>query len=104
MDVVDNGKEAVTHFNVLEHFNDYTLIECQLETGRTHQIRVHMKYIGFCWRSKVWSTKTLDIGGQALHAGVIGFEHPVTHEYIERQAELPKEFETLLEDIRLRDA
>lgn len=47
MDVVDNGKEAVTHFNVLEHFNDYTLIECQLETGRTHQIRVHMKYIGF---------------------------------------------------------
>lgn len=57
-----------------------------------------------CWRSKVWSTKTLDIGGQALHAGVIGFEHPVTHEYIERQAELPKEFETLLEDIRLRDA
>ena len=48
--------------------------------------------------------KTLDIGGQALHAGVIGFEHPVTHEYIERQAELPKEFETLLEDIRLRDA
>ena len=47
MDVVDDGKEAVTHFNVIEHFNDYTLIECQLETGRTHQIRVHMKYIGF---------------------------------------------------------
>lgn len=52
MDVVDDGKEAVTHFNVIEHFNDYTLIECQLETGRTHQIRVHMKYIGLtCWRS-----------------------------------------------------
>lgn len=47
MDVVDDGKEAVTHFNVLEHFNKYTLIECQLETGRTHQIRVHMKYIGY---------------------------------------------------------
>lgn len=106
MDVVDNGKEAVTHFNVLEHFNDYTLIECQLETGRTHQIRVHMKYIGFSLVGdpKYGPRKTLDIGGQALHAGVIGFEHPVTHEYIERQAELPKEFETLLEDIRLRDA
>ncbi|MEX5980807.1 RluA family pseudouridine synthase [Staphylococcus haemolyticus] len=106
MDVVDNGKEAVTHFNVLEHFNDYTLIECQLETGRTHQIRVHMKYIGFplVEDPKYGPRKTLDIGGQALHAGVIGFEHPVTHEYIERQAELPKEFETLLEDIRLRDA
>lgn len=106
MDVVDNGKEAVTHFNVLEHFNDYTLIECQLETGRTHQIRVHMKYIGFplVGDPKYGPRKTLDIGGQALHAGVIGFEQPVTHEYIERQAELPKEFETLLEDIRLRDA
>ncbi|MGX0194056.1 RluA family pseudouridine synthase [Staphylococcus haemolyticus] len=106
MDVVDNGKEAVTHFNVLEHFNDYTLIECQLETGRTHQIRVHMKYIGYplVGDPKYGPRKTLDIGGQALHAGVIGFEHPVTHEYIERQAELPKEFETLLEDIRLRDA
>ncbi|MCH4383562.1 RluA family pseudouridine synthase [Staphylococcus haemolyticus] len=106
MDVVDNGKEAVTHFNFLEHFNDYTLIECQLETGRTHQIRVHMKYIGFplVGDPKYGPRKTLDIGGQALHAGVIGFEHPVTHEYIERQAELPKEFETLLEDIRLRDA
>ena len=106
MDVVDNGKEAVTHFNVLEHFNDYTLIECQLETGRTHQIRVHMKYIGFplVGDPKYGPRKTLDIGGQALHEGVIGFEHPVTHEYIERQAELPKEFETLLEDIRLRDA
>lgn len=106
MDVVDNGKEAVTHFNVLEHFNDYTLIECQLETGRTHQIRVHMKYIGYplVGDPKYGPRKTLDIGGQALHAGVIGFEHPFTHEYIERQAELPKEFETLLEDIRLRDA
>ena len=47
MAVVDDGKEAVTHFNVLEHFKNYTLVECQLETGRTHQIRVHMKYIGF---------------------------------------------------------
>ena len=66
MDVVDNGK-AVTHFNVLEHFNDYTLIECQLETGRTHQIRVHMKYIGFPLvgiQSMVHEKH--DIGGQGI--------------------------------------
>ncbi|MBX5318010.1 RluA family pseudouridine synthase [Staphylococcus caprae] len=106
MAVVDDGKDAVTHFNVLEHFKDYTLIECELETGRTHQIRVHMKYIGFplVGDPKYGPKKTLDIGGQALHAGVIGFEHPVTHEYIERSSELPKEFKDLLEDIRRRDA
>ncbi|PTU88181.1 RluA family pseudouridine synthase [Staphylococcus pasteuri] len=106
MAVVDDGKEAVTHFNVLEHFKDYTLIECELETGRTHQIRVHMKYIGFplVGDPKYGPKKTLDIGGQALHAGVIGFEHPVTHEYIEKTAKLPQEFEDLLDDIKKRDA
>ena len=57
MAVVDNGKHAVTHFRVLERFAKFTLVECQLETGRTHQIRVHMKYIGYplSWRSKIWS-------------------------------------------------
>ena len=106
MAVVDDGKEAVTHFNVLEHFKDYTLIECQLETGRTHQIRVHMKYIGYplVGDPKYGPKKTLDIGGQALHAGIIGFEHPVTHEYIEKHATLPNDFEKLLDDIRRRDA
>lgn len=102
MAVVDDGKEAVTHFNVIEHFKDYTLIECELETGRTHQIRVHMKYIGYplVGDPKYGPKRTLDIGGQALHAGVIGFEHPVTHEYIERSTELPNDFKDLLEDIR----
>lgn len=106
MAVVDDGKEAVTHFNVLEHFKNYTLVECQLETGRTHQIRVHMKYIGFplVGDPKYGPKKTLDIGGQALHAGLIGFEHPVTGEYIERHAELPQDFEDLLDTIRKRDA
>lgn len=106
MAVVDDGKEAVTHFNVLEHFKDYTLVECQLETGRTHQIRVHMKYIGFplVGDPKYGPKKTLDIGGQALHAGLIGFEHPVTGEYIERHAELAQDFEDLLDTIRKRDA
>lgn len=106
MAVVDDGKEAVTHFNVIEHFKDYTLIECELETGRTHQIRVHMKYIGYplVGDPKYGPKRTLDIGGQALHAGVIGFEHPVTHEYIERSTDLPNDFKVLLEDIRRRDA
>ena len=106
MAVVDDGKDAITHFNVLEHLKDYTLIECQLETGRTHQIRVHMKYIGYplVGDPKYGPKKTLDIGGQALHAGVIGFEQPVTHQYIEKSIDLPKEFKELLEDIRHRDA
>ncbi|UXV43268.1 RluA family pseudouridine synthase [Staphylococcus simulans] len=106
MDVVDDGKDAITHFNVLEHFNNYTLVECELETGRTHQIRVHMKYIGYplVGDSKYGPKKTMDIGGQALHADVIGFTHPVTGEYIERKAPLPDYFEEILEDIRTRDA
>lgn len=106
MAVVDDGKDAVTHFNVLEHFNNYTLVECELETGRTHQIRVHMKYIGYplVGDPKYGPKKTMDIGGQALHAGVISFTHPVTGEYIERKAPLPDYFEEILEDIRKREA
>ncbi|MHC3759287.1 RluA family pseudouridine synthase [Staphylococcus succinus] len=106
MDVVDDGKDAITHFNVLEHFNKYTLIECQLETGRTHQIRVHMKYIGYplVGDPKYGPKKTLDIGGQALHAEVIGFEHPITHEYIEKSSALPDDFEQLLSDLRRSDS
>lgn len=102
MDVVDDGKDAITHFNVLEHFDKYTLIECILETGRTHQIRVHMKYIDFplVGDPKYGPKKTMDIGGQALHAGVIGFEHPITHENIEKSAALPDDFEQLLTELR----
>ncbi|MDW8555987.1 RluA family pseudouridine synthase [Staphylococcus xylosus] len=102
MDVVDDGKDAITHFNVLEHFDKYTLIECILETGRTHQIRVHMKYIGFplVGDPKYGPKKTMYIGGQALHAGVIGFEHPITHENIEKSAALPDDFEQLLTELR----
>lgn len=101
MDVVDDGKEAVTHFNVKKHFKNYTLVECQLETGRTHQIRVHMKYIGFplVGDTKYGPRKTMDIGGQALHAGVIGFEHPITKEYIEQEALLPQYFNEILTEL-----
>ncbi len=105
MTVTDaNSRDAITHFNVLEYFEDaYTLIECILETGRTHQIRVHMKYIGFplVGDPKYGPRKTLDIGGQALHASVLGFDHPVTATYIERTAPLPTDFQKLLENLRL---
>ncbi|EOD5401283.1 RluA family pseudouridine synthase [Staphylococcus pseudintermedius] len=105
MAVVDDGKEAVTHFNVIETFKNYTLVECELETGRTHQIRVHMKYIGYplVGDPKYSPKKTLEIGGQALHAGLIGFEHPKTGEYIERFAPLPAEFEAVIEQVRKED-
>ncbi|MEG9296585.1 RluA family pseudouridine synthase [Mangrovibacillus sp. Mu-81] len=98
MTVVDNGKNAVTHFKVLERFKDFTLVQCELETGRTHQIRVHMKYIGYplAGDPKYGPRKTLSINGQALHAGVLGFNHPRTNEYMEFQAEMPREFKELL--------
>lgn len=102
MAVVEDGKEAVTHFRVLERFSNFTFIECQLETGRTHQIRVHMKYIGYplAGDPKYGPKKTLPIDGQALHAGVLGFTHPRTGEYLEFEAPLPPEFEQLLHMLR----
>lgn len=94
-----NGKPAVTHYNVLHRFKEYTYIECRLETGRTHQIRVHMAHIGhpvlgdevYC---RMHSPYRLD--GQTLHAMVIGFIHPSTDEYVEVTAPLPEYFERLL--------
>lgn len=102
MTVVDNGKHAVTHFSVLERFDGFTFIECQLETGRTHQIRVHMKYIGYplVGDPKYGPKKTLPIDGQALHAGVLGFNHPRTEEFLEFESPLPAEFIILLEQLR----
>ncbi|RFU63200.1 RluA family pseudouridine synthase [Peribacillus saganii] len=98
----ENAKNAVTHFRVLERFENFSFVECQLETGRTHQIRVHMKYIGFplAGDPKYGPRKTLDIDGQALHAGVLGFIHPRTKEYLEFEAPLPQEFEDLLDKLR----
>ncbi|CAH0346913.1 RluA family pseudouridine synthase [Bacillus sp. CECT 9360] len=99
----ENSKHAVTHFKVLERFQSFTYVECQLETGRTHQIRVHLKYIGYpiAGDPKYGPRKTLtDIKGQALHAGVLGFVHPRTKEYIEFEAPLPKDFEHVLDYLR----
>ena len=95
----ENARTAVTHFRVIERFKAFTLVECQLETGRTHQIRVHMKYIGFplAGDPKYGPRKTLPLNGQALHAGVLGFVHPRTEEYMEFEAPLPAEFTELLD-------
>lgn len=102
MAVVDNGKEAVTHFNVIERYEDFTLVECILETGRTHQIRVHMKYIGYpiAGDPKYGQRKTLDTDGQMLHAGTIGFIHPATGEYMEFTSPLPEEFEAVISRLK----
>ncbi|MHA4041236.1 RluA family pseudouridine synthase [Bacillus cereus] len=102
MTVDENGKNAVTHFQVLERFKDFTLVECRLETGRTHQIRVHMKYIGYplAGDPKYGPKKTLDMNGQALHAGILGFDHPRTGGYIQFEAPIPEVFEDVLNILR----
>lgn len=103
MAVIDeNSKHAVTHFEVIERFDHFTFIECRLETGRTHQIRVHMKYIGYplAGDPKYGPRKTINMNGQALHAGVLGFNHPSTNEYLEFEAPLPDDFEFQLNKIR----
>jgi len=102
--VVDKGKHAVTHFQVVDRFGDYTLLECRLETGRTHQIRVHMNYIGYplVGDPKYGPKKTIDFGGQVLHAGILGFNHPTSGEYLEFEAPLPADYKQLLNDLRNR--
>lgn len=104
MAVVAGGKEAVTNFRVLERFKGFTLIECKLETGRTHQIRVHMKYIGHpLVGDKVYGPKRV-IGetGQFLHAKTIGFVHPRTGEYMEFSQELPDYFLEKINELRAK--
>ena len=97
---VKNGKPAITHYRVLQRFRNYTYVECQLETGRTHQIRVHMSSIGHpLLGDEVYGPKKCPIAGlhgQTLHAMVLGFQHPVTEKYMEFTAPLPEYFQKLL--------
>ena len=100
---VKNGKRAVTHYRVLERFQGYTYVECQLETGRTHQIRVHMASIhhpllGDTVYGPAKDSHHLEV--QTLHAMVLGLIHPVTGEYLEVEAPLPEYFENLLKKFR----
>lgn len=115
----DNGKHAVTHYKVLERFGYVTLVECKLETGRTHQIRAHMKFIGHPlfhdleyggdrilkgttsskYKSFIENCFNL-IAGQALHAKTLGFQHPEKDEYIRLSSDLPEGFERILEKWR----
>ena len=98
-----NGKPAVTHYTVLERFGNYTLIECKLETGRTHQIRVHMTSIGHpLVGDEVYGPAKcpFKLQGQCLHAMILGFVHPRTGEYMEFSANLPEYFEDLLRKLR----
>lgn len=95
-----NGKPAITHYRVLQRFPGYTYIECELETGRTHQIRVHMASIGHpLLGDEVYSNRTspFKLTGQTLHAMTLGFRHPTTGEYVETTAPLPDYFSHLLE-------
>jgi 23S rRNA pseudouridine1911/1915/1917 synthase len=98
-----NGREAITHYRVLERFKQFTYIECQLETGRTHQIRVHMASIGHpLLGDSVYGPAKCPfrLNGQTLHAGVLGIIHPRTGEYMEFTAPLPDYFEELLRKLR----
>ncbi len=99
---VKNGKRAVTHYRVLQRFERHTLIECQLETGRTHQIRVHMASIGHpILGDTVYgsSRNPFHLEGQALHAQVLGLIHPVSGDYVEAEAPLPEYFQLLLKKL-----
>ena len=96
---VANGKEAITHYHVLERFKNYTYIECTLETGRTHQIRVHMSSIGYpLLGDMVYGPAhcPYKLVGQTLHAKVLGFLHPRTNQYMEFEAPIPEYFKHLL--------
>ena len=99
-----NGREAITHYQVLERFGDYTYIQCELETGRTHQIRVHMASIGHpLLGDQVYGPKKCPfpaLQGQTLHARTLGIIHPRTGEHLEVNAPLPDYFEELLESLR----
>lgn len=100
------GREAYTHYRVVERFSEYTLLECRLETGRTHQIRVHMAHIGHpIVGDPVYgpSRCPFPVDGQLLHARRLGFIHPGTGEFVEFEAPLPPDMERVLEELRSRE-
>ena len=100
MSVNKEGKDAVTHFEVIERYRNYTLVHCKLETGRTHQIRVHMAHINHPLLGDDQYTNRkckFNLTGQCLHAKTIGFIHPSTKEYVEYKVDEPEYFKHLLD-------
>lgn len=96
-----NSKNAVTHYEVVEEMGNYSLVRFRLETGRTHQIRVHCAYIGHpVYGDDVYAKEVKGLQGQCLHAKKIGFVHPTTNEYMEFDSELPEYFVKVLEKLR----
>lgn len=96
-----NSKDAITHFTVLKNFREYAYVQCQLETGRTHQIRVHMQYIGhpIAGDPTYGYRKTLETNGQLLHANKLEFIHPTSNEKMTFEIGLEKEFEQVLKEL-----
>ena len=95
-----NGKKAVTHITVLKRYKDYTLVECELETGRTHQIRVHLAYIGYpIYNDPVYNTHKATSFGQFLHSSEIKFISPINKKHLHFTSPLPKEFADFLENL-----
>jgi 23S rRNA pseudouridine1911/1915/1917 synthase len=105
MAVVTGGKPAVTHFKVVERLANHTRLELRLETGRTHQIRVHLQYIGYpVVGDPYYGTKQDEVkSGQFLHAKVLGLYHPRTGEFMQWEAPLPDYFREYLESLRSRE-
>ena len=106
MTVVKNGKEAITHFKVLKRYDNYTLLQVNIETGRTHQIRVHLAKIGYpIIGDEVYSSgkNEWNIKGQCLHAKSLDFKNPTTNKQIHLEAELPEYFQSLLKELEPRE-
>lgn len=100
-----NSKSAFTHYKVLERLKGFTLIECRLKTGRTHQIRVHMQSIGHPLAGDpVYGPKNIisELDGQALHRGVIGFVHPIKKEYMEFSAPWCSQFQKFYDKVKIK--
>ena len=100
-----NSRNAVTHYRVLQKLGNYTYIEAQLETGRTHQIRVHMAYIGHpLLGDTVYGSKRQPflLQGQTLHAKILGFIHPSTNQYMEFETPLPEYFSKIITKLEMR--